>query len=97
MARVPLQVQTWNESIPVARKVIENCTISGWGGQIAEDGWGKDYDAAGYPQDPAARSMFSTTPSCSRQARSIFSDPAARSLVWDGEAPQRLEREWCPG
>lgn len=34
--------------------VIENCDISGWG-RIAEDGWGKDYDAAIFSKDPAVK------------------------------------------
>ncbi len=37
--------------------VIENCDISGWG-RIAEDGWGKDYDAAIYGRDQALKRVI---------------------------------------
>jgi hypothetical protein len=37
--------------------VIEGCDISGWG-RVAEDGWGKDYDAAVYSKDPAVRRVI---------------------------------------
>ena len=37
--------------------VIEGCDISGWG-RIAEDGWGKDYDAAIYSNDPALKRVI---------------------------------------
>jgi hypothetical protein len=37
--------------------VIEGCDISGWG-RIAEDGWGKDYDAAIYSRDRALKRVI---------------------------------------
>jgi hypothetical protein len=37
--------------------VIEGCDISGWG-RIAEDGWGKDYDAAIYCRDHALKRVI---------------------------------------
>jgi len=37
--------------------VIENCDISGWG-RIAEDGWGRDYDAAIYSKDPSVKRII---------------------------------------
>jgi hypothetical protein len=37
--------------------VIEGCDISGWG-RIAEDGWGKDYDAAIYCRDQALKRVI---------------------------------------
>ncbi len=42
---------------PVHDVVVENCDISGWG-RIAEDGWGKDYDAAIYSRDPAVKRII---------------------------------------
>jgi hypothetical protein len=37
--------------------VIEGCDISGWG-RIAEDGWGRDYDAAIYSRDRALKRVI---------------------------------------
>ena len=37
--------------------VIEGCDISGWG-RVADDGWGKDYDAAIYSKDRALQRVI---------------------------------------
>lgn len=37
--------------------VIEDCDISGWG-RVADDGWGKDYDAAIYSKDRALQRVI---------------------------------------
>ncbi len=42
---------------PVHDVIIENCDISGWG-RIAEDGWGKDYDAAIYSKEQSIKRII---------------------------------------
>lgn len=53
--------------------VIEGCDISGWG-RVADDGWGKDYDAAIYSKDRALKRVI--------VQRNRLHDPRSNSNNW---------------
>ncbi len=58
--------------------VIEECDISGWG-RIAEDGWGRDYDAAIYSRDPGVKRVI--------VQRNRIHHPRSNSNNWQQERP----------
>ncbi len=64
--------------------VIENCDISGWG-RIAEDGWGKDYDAAIYSRDRALKRVI--------VQRNTMHHPRSNSNNWKQSRPGPGKRE----
>ena len=64
--------------------VIENCDISGWG-RVAEDGWGKDYDAAIYSRDRALKRVI--------VQRIYMHHPRSNSNNWRQARPAPGKRE----
>jgi len=80
--------------------VVENCDISGWG-RIADDGWGKDYDAAIYCRDRALKRVIvqrnylhhpRSNSNNWRQSRLVPGQPASKhpqgpqtAVFWDSE------------
>jgi hypothetical protein len=64
--------------------VIEGCDISGWG-RIAEDGWGKDYDAAIYSRDHALARVV--------VQRNYMHHPRSNSNNWKQSRPAPGKRE----
>lgn len=64
--------------------VIEECDISGWG-RIAEDGWGKDYDAAIYSKHPAVERIIIQ--------RNRIHHPRSNSNNWQQARPGPGKRE----
>jgi hypothetical protein len=64
--------------------VIEGCDISGWG-RIAEDGWGKDYDAAIYSRDHALKRVI--------VQRNYMHHPRSNSNNWRQSRPGPGKRE----
>ena len=64
--------------------VIEGCDISGWG-RIAEDGWGKDYDAAIYSKDRALKRVI--------VQRNRMHHPRSNSNNWRQSRPAPGKRE----
>ncbi len=69
---------------PVHDVVIEECDISGWG-RIAEDGWGRDYDAAVYSRDPAVKRII--------VQRNRIHHPRSNSNNWQQARPGPGKRE----
>ncbi len=64
--------------------VIEGCDISGWG-RIAEDGWGKDYDAAIYSRSAALKRVV--------VQRNRIHHPRSNSNNWQQSRPGPGKRE----
>jgi hypothetical protein len=64
--------------------VIEGCDISGWG-RVAEDGWGKDYDAAIYSKDPGVKRII--------VQRNRIHHPRSNSNNWQQPRPAPGKRE----
>ncbi len=64
--------------------VIEECDISGWG-RIAEDGWGKDYDAAIYSKGEAVKRVI--------VQRNRLHHPRSNSNNWQQSRPAPGKRE----
>ena len=64
--------------------VIENCDISGWG-RVAEDGWGRDYDAAIYSQHRGIKRVI--------VQRNYMHDPRSNSNNWKQSRPRPGKRE----
>jgi hypothetical protein len=64
--------------------VLEDCDISGWG-RVAEDGWGKDYDAAIYSKDPVVKRIIIQ--------RNRIHHPRSNSNNWQQARPGPGKRE----
>jgi hypothetical protein len=64
--------------------VIEGCDISGWG-RIAEDGWGKDYDAAIYSKEQTLQRVIIQ--------RNRLHHPRSNSNNWRENRPGPGKRE----
>ena len=64
--------------------VIEGCDISGWG-RVADDGWGKDYDAAVYSKDRALKRVI--------VQRNYLHHPRSNSNNWRQSRPAPGKRE----